>query len=96
MRRRRGAAPRAAGAYAVIDLIFMDATTLELPLDPLQRARYFRDRAEEFRQEAESATLSSVRESYLKMAHTNDIMADAAEAELLTFARAPESSSGDQ
>ena len=72
----------------------MDATSL--PLDPLQRARYFRDRAEEFRQEAESATLRSVRESYLKMAHTNDIMADAAEAEVLTFPRAPESSSGDQ
>jgi len=53
----------------------MGATGLDFPIDPLQRALYFRAKAEEFREQADDATLSSVRESYLKMATTSDIMA---------------------
>ena len=53
----------------------MGATGLDFPIDLLQRAHYFRAKAEEFREQADDATLSSVRESYLKMASTSDIMA---------------------
>ena len=50
----------------------MGATGLDFPIDLLQRAHYFRAKAEEFREQANDA---SVRESYLKMASTSDIMA---------------------
>jgi hypothetical protein len=44
----------------------MGATGLDFPIDLLQRAHYFRAKAEEFREQANDATLSSVRESYSK------------------------------
>ena len=62
-------------------MIANDETSDERPGDPLERARHFRMTAEEMRQQARNSTLISVRRSYLKMARTNEIMADAAEAE---------------
>jgi hypothetical protein len=53
----------------------MGATGLDFPIDPLERALYFRAKAEEFREQADDATLRSIRESYLKMASASDIMA---------------------
>jgi hypothetical protein len=62
-----------------------DTEHLVLPSDPQDRSRFYREKAAEYRALSNSATLPSVRESYLSMAHANDIMADAAarEAQLL-------------
>ena len=70
-------------------MIANDETSDERPGDPLERARHFRMTAEEMRQQARNSTLTSVRRSYLKMARTNEIMADAAEAEAQLRPRAP-------
>ena len=60
-----------------------------LPSDPHDRSRFYREKAVEYRALSDTATLPSVRESYLSMARTNDIMADAAEREAQLLHRNP-------
>ena len=50
-----------------------------LPADPTERARYYRQKASEYRERAKQSVLDTVRESYLLMAQTSDTMAAAAE-----------------
>ena len=58
-----------------------DTEHLVLPSDPQSRSRFYREKAAEYRALSNSATLPSVRESYLSIARANDIMAEAAERE---------------
>jgi len=53
----------------------------EIPLDPQERARFYRQKASEYRALSEQAMLGSVRESYVTMAHANEVMAEAADRE---------------
>jgi|SoiMethySBSTD1v2_1073268.scaffolds.fasta_scaffold5070236_1 hypothetical protein len=53
----------------------------EIPFDPQERARFYREKAAEYRALSEEAMLASVRESYLTMAHANEVMAEAADRE---------------
>ena len=54
----------------------------EIPFDPQERARFYREKGGRGRALCKKeAMLASVRESYLTMAHANEVMAEAADRE---------------
>src|SRR5215472_16052716 len=55
------------------------ATRLELRMCVVTTAQYHRDRAAQFRRHAEHARLSETREMYLRLARTEDAMAELSE-----------------